>query len=258
MADLPLRKVSRVRLTRPPRHYSRLAEIETNMLGSDHCMRPPENSGARRWYAADLHLLAAGTLVVLFTLQRLTGYMTLFVYQRLPYDDLVYFAHFFGGTGLVAACTMGTAQTPMKTRTLPLVRVIANAGWLVGSLLVLFLWWICNPAWRPHNALAQSEVIAAALLAIIAVFRPINRFVSRLPQSRTWKIVTPVFLWVTYSLDWELRLNFLKDEVTRHRPGVQWLQIAVDLLATATGLAWTLWVQRRWPPAPDSQTVTRT
>jgi hypothetical protein len=198
-----------------------------------------------RWTALDHHFVAATTLVLLFTAQRLTGYMTLFLYQRLPYDTLVELAHYFGGAGLIAVCTMGTANEPMKLRSVPLIRVVVNGGWLVGNLLVLVLWWMCTPAWRPSTLAWQLAASAVTVAVIVAIFRPIESTVSKWPHARAWKNAAPILLWQAYSIDWELRLNFLKDEMTQQRPGVQWAHLGVDLLATASGLAWTLWVQRR-------------
>jgi hypothetical protein len=197
-----------------------------------------------RWTALDYHFLAATGLVLLFTAQRLTGYMTLFLYQRLPYDTLVELAHYFGGAGLIAVCTIGTGGEPMRLRSAPFVRVIVNGGWLVGSMLVLILWWMCTPAWRPSTLMWQLVAPGSALAAIGSLFRPVADAVSKWSHARAWKIATPLLLWQAYSIDWELRLNFLKDEITQQRPGVQWTHLGVDLIATASGLAWTLWVQR--------------
>lgn len=197
------------------------------------------------WTAADRHFLAAGGLVVLFTAQRLTGYMSLFLYKRLPYDDLVLLAHFFGGAGLVAVCTIGASGAPMHLRSVPVLRALVSAGWLVGCVVVLLLWWICNPAWWPGAGAAQAAAMIAALGLVALLFRPVEKFVSSLPAARWWKIAAVVALWQAYSLDWELRLNFLKDAVTLSRRHVQWDHIALDLVATAAGLAWALWVQRK-------------
>ena len=200
--------------------------------------RPPP------WTAADTHFVAAGGLVLLFTAQRLTGYMSLFLYKRLPYDDLVLLAHFFGGAGLVAVCTIGAKAVPMHLRSVPVLRALVAAGWLVGSVVVLLLWWVCNPAWWPESGAAQAAAMSAALVLVALTFRSVEKFVSSLPASRWWKIATVIGIWQAYSLDWELRLNFLKDNVTMHRRDVQWDHIALDLVATTAGLAWALWVQR--------------
>jgi hypothetical protein len=208
-------------------------------------MRPRSSAVSEPWTFADAHFLAAAVLVLLFTAQRLTGYMSLYLYQRLPYDDLVLLAHFLGGAGLVAAATMGTSDTPMKLRSVRLIRVVVNAGWLVASFLVLVLWYVCVPRWRPETSSTQIAAALAMLAVLAALARPVDRFVSALSCVRVVKIILPVMLWQAYSLDWELRLNFLKDEMTATRAAVQWNHVATDLLATALGLSWTLWVQRR-------------
>ena len=186
--------------------------------------------------------------MLLFTAQRLSGYMTLYLYQRLPYDDLVLLAHFFGGAGLIAVCTLGTAPIPFRLRAVPVMRAVVDAGWLIGSVLVLLLWWACTPAWRPESDVGLVVAVSFALVAIGVSFRPIERAISARPHARGWKIAAVVLLWQAYSIDWELQLNFLKDDQTLVRPGVQWVHLAVDLAATATGLAWTLWAQRRKSP----------
>lgn len=183
--------------------------------------------------------------MLLFTVQRLTGYMSLWLYKRLPYDDLVLLAHFFGGAGLVAVCTLGTKAMPMRLRAVPVLRAMVNAGWLVGSVVVLLLWWICSPAWWPDAGATQAVAMITALTLIAFLFRPVERWVSALPAARWQKIAAVIGLWQAYSVDWELRLNFLKDNVTLHRRHVQWEHVALDVVATAAGLAWTLWVQRR-------------
>lgn len=200
--------------------------------------RPPP------WTAADAHFLVAGGLVLLFTAQRLTGYMGLWLYKRLPFEDLVLLAHFLGGAGLIAVCTIGVNGAPMHLRSVPVLRALVSAGWLVGSVVVLLLWWVCNPAWWPESGAVQAGVMTAALALVALTFRPIEKFVSSLPAARGWKIATVVAIWQAYSLDWELRLNFLKDAVTLSRRHVQWDHIALDVVATATGLAWALWVQQ--------------
>lgn len=182
--------------------------------------------------------------MLLFTVQRLTGYMSLYLYKRLPYDDLVLLAHLFGGAGLIAVCTIGVNGAPMHLRSVPVLRALVSAGWLVGCVVVLLLWWICNPAWWPEAGAAQAAVMTAALALVALLFRPVEKFFSSLPAARWWKIAALVALWQAYSLDWELRLNFLKDAVTLSRRHVQWDHIALDVVATAAGLAWALWVQR--------------
>ncbi|MBI3885306.1 MAG: hypothetical protein HY302_06200 [Opitutae bacterium] len=212
----------------------------------------PVETRPHPWTAADAHFLAAGGLVLLFTVQRLTGYMSLWLYQRLPYDDLVLCAHFFGGAGLVAVCTLGTKAMPMRLRAVPGLRALVTAGWLVGSVVVLLLWWICSPALWPDDGARQAGALLAVLALVAGLFRRVERFVSALPAARWWKIAAVVALWQGYSVDWELRLNFLKDDVTLHRRHIQWEHVALDGVATAAGLAWTLWVQRRdgaRPPA---------
>ena len=205
----------------------------------------PVEKRPHSWTAADAHFLVAGGFVLLFTLQRLTGYMGLWLYKHLPYDDLVLLAHFFGGAGLVAVCTLGTKEMPMRLRAVPVLRALVSAGWLVGSVVVLLLWWICSLAWWPDDGATQAVVMIAALALIALIFRPVERRVSALSNARWWKITTVVGLWQAYSVDWELRLNFLKDNVTLHRRHVQWEHVALDVAATAVGLAWTLWMQRR-------------
>lgn len=216
-------------------------------------MRPPHPATSERWTSADAHFLAAAALVLLFTAQRLTGYMSLYLYRRLAYEDLILLAHLFGGAGLVAAATMGTADTPMRLRAVRLIRVVVNAGWSIASFLVLALWWMCVPSWRPESTGTQIALALGILGAIAVAARPIERCVSALASSRAVKIGLPVILWQAYSVDWELRLNFLKDEVTGTRAAVQWNHVATDVVATALGLAWTLWVQRREADAPEDE-----
>ncbi|MBI3875453.1 MAG: hypothetical protein HY300_05745, partial [Verrucomicrobia bacterium] len=132
------------------------------------------------------------------------------------------------------------------------LRAMVNAGWLVGSVVVLLLWWICSPALWPDDDAMQIVALTVAFGVIAALFRPVERWVSARSGARWWKIATVVTLWQAYSVDWELRLNFLKDNVTLHRHHVQWEHVALDAVATVAGLAWTLWVQRRFSANVES------
>ena len=122
--------------------------------------------------------------MLLFTVQRLTGYMSLWLYKRLPYDDLVLLAHFFGGAGLVAVCTLGTKAMPMRLRAVPVLRAMVSAGWLVGSVVVLLLWWICSPALWPDDGATQAVAMIAALALNAFLFRPVENWVSTQPTAR--------------------------------------------------------------------------
>ncbi|WP_415909821.1 hypothetical protein [Oleiharenicola sp. Vm1] len=198
-----------------------------------------------RWRAADTHLILAAGGVLLFTAQRLTGYMGLWLYQRLAYHHLVLAAHVVGGAGLVVVLTLGARPTPMRGRTLPGLHVVANHGWSVGSFLVVWLWWMCWPALRPAGLAGWIAAAAAGAGLMLATLRRIEAWVARRPRAEAWRVGVPVVLWQAYSLHWELALNFLKDDVTARRGAVQWEQIAADLAGTALGLAWARWAARR-------------
>jgi hypothetical protein len=207
-------------------------------------MSSPKTIPNGGWTAADFHFLAACGLVLLFTAQRLTGYMTVYLYQHLAYERLIYAAHFFGGAGLVAACTMGSTPAKFQLRSVPFIRVVVNVGWLVGGLLVLVLWWMCTPAWRPESDIGQMAAMMFVIVTVLVIVRPIDNAISNSGRARLWKLAVPTILWQAYSLDWELRLNFLKDETALTRADVQWPHVAIDLFATTAGLAWTLYVAR--------------
>lgn len=196
------------------------------------------------WTRADTHLLLAAGAVLLFTAQRLTGYMGLWLYQHLAYAYLVLVAHIVGGAGLVVTLTLGARAVPMQSRLIPLWRVVANQGWSVGSFLVLLLWWMCWPGLRPATDAGRLVAAAVFLAGMLAALRPFEAWVAGRAHARTWRLALPVALWQLYSLHWELGLNFLKDEVTVRRGAVQAEQIAADLLGTALGLAWARWAAR--------------
>lgn len=197
------------------------------------------------WTRADTHLALAASAVLLFTAQRLTGYMGLWLYHHLAYASLVLAAHVVGGAGLVVALTLGARETPMQARIIPVWRVVANHGWSVGSLLVLLLWWMCWPALRPASDAGRLAAAAVFVAAMLAALRPFEAWVAGRARPKAWRIWLPVGLWQAYSLHWELALNFLKDDVTARRGAVQWDQIAADLLGTALGLAWARWAARK-------------
>lgn len=190
------------------------------------------------WTRADTHLVMAASCVLMFTAQRLTGYMGLWLYHHLAYEFLVLAAHVVGGAGLVVALTLGARGAVMQTRAIPVWRVVANHGWSVGGFLVVLLWWMCWPAWRP--ATDEGRVIAAGVYfaAMLAALRPFEAWVAMRPRARAWRVWLPVALWQAYSLHWELALNFAKDEVTARRGAVQWEQIAADFAGTALGILW--------------------
>jgi len=194
------------------------------------------------WTRADTHLLLAALAVVLFTAQRLTGYMGLWLYHHLAYEYLVLAAHVVGGAGLVVALTLGAREAAMRSRAIPVWRVVANHGWSVGSFLVVLLWWMCWPGLRP--AANEGRAIAAGvfLAAMLVTLRPFEAWVAT--RAQAWRVWLPVVLWQAYSLHWELALNFLKDDVTAQRGAVQWEQIAADLAGTALGVAWARWAAR--------------
>jgi len=196
------------------------------------------------WTRADVHLLLAGGVVLLFTAQRLTGYMGLWLYHHLAYQVLVLIAHGLGGAALVAALTLGARETPMRARTLPVLRVVANHGWSVGSFLALLLWWMCWPTLRPETNAGRIAVAALALAVLLAGLRTFERWVAARPCPTAWRIWLPVTLWLAYSLHWEVALNFLKDDVTVRRGAVQWEQVAADFAGAALGLAWSRWAAR--------------
>lgn len=191
------------------------------------------------WTRADAHLLLAGGVVLLFTAQRLTGYMGLWLYHHLAYHVLVLIAHGAGGAALVAALTLGARETPMRTRTLPVLRVVANHGWSVGSFLALLLWWMCWPALRPETNAGRAVAAALAVAVMLAGLRTFERWVAARRHPTAWRVWLPVALWLAYSLHWEVVLNFLKDDVTAQRGAVQWEQVAADFVGAALGLAWS-------------------
>ncbi len=216
-------------------------------------MRPsapvPIQFTSPRWERADSHLLLAVLLVLGFTAQRLTGYMTLWLYQRLPYEYLVLAAHVVGGAALVAACTLGAQPVRLQARTIPLWRVLANHGWSLGGFLVLLLWWMCWPGLRPETNPGRALGAAVFLVALLAVLPRFEAWVAARPDARGWRWAWPVGLWQAYSLHWELGLNFLKDDLTVLRAGVQWEQVAADVAGTALGV-W--WVRRVARPRADA------
>lgn len=197
------------------------------------------------WTRADAHLAVAAFCVVLFTAQRLTGYMGLWLYQRLAYEHLVLAAHVVGGAGLVAALTLGAHEVAMRSRVIPVWRVVANHGWSVGACLVVLLWWMCWPGLRPETNEGRALGAAVFLAAMLAGLRPFEAWVAGRARAKAWRVWPPVVLWQAYSLHWELALNFLKDDVTAQRGAVQWEQIAADFAATLLGLAWTRWAARQ-------------
>jgi hypothetical protein len=196
------------------------------------------------WTRPDTHLLLAAFCVVLFTAQRLTGYMGLWLYHHLAYESLVLAAHVVGGAGLVVALTLGARAVSMQSRAIPVWRVVANHGWSVGSFLVVLLWWMCWPPWRPATDEGRALAAAGFLAAMLAALRPFKAWVAARAHARAWRVWLPVALWQAYSLHWELALNFLKDDVTARRGAVQWEQIAADFIGTALGIAWARWVAR--------------
>jgi hypothetical protein len=202
--------------------------------------KPPAEFVSARWTRADAHLLVACGCVVVFTAQRLTGYMGLWLYKHLAYEHLVLAAHVLGGAGLVVACTLGVHAVPMRARGVPLLRVVANHGWSVGSFVVLWLWWMCWPGLRPAMELGRLIGTAMFVAVMLATVRSLERRIT----WRAWRVALPVLLWQAYSLHWELVLNFLKDDVTLSRGAVQWEQIAADFAGTALGLAWVRWAVR--------------
>lgn len=205
----------------------------------------PSQFVSPRWERADSHLLVAVALVLLFTAQRLTGYMTLWLYKRLPYDYLVLAAHVLGGAGLVVACTLGAQPVRMQLRTIPLGRVLANHGWSLGGFLVLLLWWMCWPGLRPETNAGRIVGATVFFAAMLASLRWFEAWVAARPDARLWRWLWPVGLWQAYSLHWELALNFLKDDLTVLRAGVQWDQVAADAAGTVLGLLWVRWAARR-------------
>ena len=200
-----------------------------------------------RWERADTHLVAAIALVLLFTAQRLTGYMTLWLYKRLPYEYLVLAAHVVGGAALVVAGTLGAQPVRMQARTIPLLRVLANHGWSLGGFLVLLLWWMCWPAWRPETNAGRVVGAAVFLAVVLAGLRRFEAWVAARERARAWRGLWLVGLWQAYSLHWELWLNFQKDDLTALRAHVQWEQVAADVAGTLLGLAWVAWASRARP-----------
>lgn len=193
---------------------------------------------------ADTHLVLAACGVLLFTAQRLTGYMGLWLYHHLAYEHLVLAAHVLGGAGLVVVFTLGAREVAMQSRVIPVWRVVANHGWSVGAFLVVLLWWMCWPGWRPATNGGRALAASVYLVAMLAALRPFEAWVAVRPRARAWRVWLPVVLWQAYSLHWELALNFLKDDVTGQRGAVQWEQIAADFAGTALGLAWAWWAAR--------------
>lgn len=194
------------------------------------------------WTRADTHLAVAAFCVVLFTAQRLTGYMGLWLYRHLPYESLVLAAHVVGGAGLVVTLTLGAREAPMQARAIPVWRVVANHGWSVGSFLVVLLWWMCWPGLRPATDEGRAIAAAVFLAAMLVALRPFEAWMAT--RAQAWRVWLPVALWQAYSLHWELALNFLKDDVTARRGAVQWEQIAMDFAGTALGVAWARWAAR--------------
>lgn len=197
------------------------------------------------WTRADTHLLLAAFVVLLFTAQRLTGYMGLWLYHHLAYGSLVLAAHVIGGAGLVVALTLGAREAAMQSRVMPVWRVVANHGWSVGSFLVVLLWWMCWPGLRPGTNEARAVGAAFFVAAMLAGLRPFEAWVATRARAKAWRVWLPVVLWQAYSLHWELALNFLKDDVTARRGAVQWEQVAADFAGTALGIAWARWAARR-------------
>lgn len=196
------------------------------------------------WTRADSHLALACGLVLLFTAQRLTGYMGLWLYQHLAYHYLVLIAHVVGGAGLVVSLTLGARNVAMQSRIIPVWRVVANHGWSVGSFLVVLLWWMCWPAWRPGTDAGRIVAAAVFVAAMLAALGTFEHWVAMQRHATAWRVWLPVALWQAYSLHWEVALNFLKDDVTAQRGAVQWEQIATDFAGTALGLAWARWAAR--------------
>ncbi len=196
------------------------------------------------WTRADTHLAIAVLGVGLCTAQRLTGYMGLWLYQRLAYEHLVLAAHVIGGAGLVVTLTLGARAVAMRSRAIPLGRVVANHGWSVGAFLVVLLWWMCWPGFRPATNEGRALAAGVFVAAMLAALRPFEAWVARQAHASAWRVWLPVALWQAYSLHWELALNFLKDDVTVRRGAVQWEQVAADFAATALGLAWARWAAR--------------
>lgn len=204
----------------------------------------PVQFTSTRWTRADTHLLLAAACVLLFTAQRLTGYMGLWLYHHLAYEYLVLAAHVAGGAGLAVALTLGARAVPMQSREIPVWRVVANHGWSVGSFLAVLLWWMCWPGLRPGTDAGRAMAAAVFVAAMLAALRPFEAWVAARAHASAWRVWLPVALWQAYSLHWELALNFLKDDVTGRRGAVQWEQIAADLAGTALGLAWARWAAR--------------
>lgn len=196
------------------------------------------------WTRADTHLVLACVVVLLFTAQRLSGYMGLWLYHHLPYQALVLIAHVAGGAGLVVALTLGAREVPMRARSVPAWRVMANHSWSTGSFLVLLLWWMCWPALRPETNTGRTVAASLAVIVLLATLRKFENWVAARRRPLAWRIWLPVALWQAYSLHWEVALNFLKDDVTVQRGGLQWDQIVADFVGTALGLAWARWAAR--------------
>jgi hypothetical protein len=196
------------------------------------------------WTRADTQLLLGAFCILLFTAQRLTGYMGLWLYQHLAYESLVLAAHVLGGAGLVVALTLGAREVAMQSRVIPVWRVVANHGWSVGSFLVVLLWWMCWPGWRPATNEGRTIAAGVFVAAMLAALRPCEAWVATRVRASAWRVWLPVVLWQAYSLHWELALNFLKDDVTARRGAVQAEQIVADVAGTALGIVWARWAAR--------------
>jgi len=204
----------------------------------------PLSFGSAEWTRADTHLLLGAACVLLFTAQRLTGYMGLWLYKHLAYEVLVLGAHVVGGAGLVVCLTLGARETPMRARSVPVLRVVANHGWSVGSWLVVLLWWMCWPGVRPGTDVARVIAAAIFVTVMLLTLRHGEAWIGGRQHATAWRVWLPVVLWQAYSLHWELALNFLKDDVTAQRGAVQVDQIAADVIGTLLGLAWARWAAR--------------
>lgn len=126
----------------------------------------------------------------------------------------------------------------MRLRDVPVIRVLAKEAWLVGSFLVVLLWWMCWPAWRPESAGGKLAGAAGFGVATILWLRPARSWFERRELGWGWRLGLFVVLWQAYSLDWELRLNFQKDDVTVFRGSPQWEQIAIDWVGSSVGVVW--------------------
>jgi hypothetical protein len=153
-------------------------------------------------------------------------------------------AHVLGGAGLVVALTLGAREVAMQSRVIPVWRVVANHGWSVGSFLVVLLWWMCWPGWRPATNEGRTIAAGVFVAAMLAALRPFEAWVATRVRASAWRVWLPVVLWQAYSLHWELALNFLKDDVTARRGAVQAEQIVADVAGTALGIVWARWAAR--------------